>query len=144
MDMMRKYEALMRIIAISFFGSLAMWIGFAYSNDHCQGDAMLSAIIVFSICSAICMVPISYLAYRDSKNTEDEFVRKMRDDGRSFFKAFAIIGALCMGASIAIDSIDGGIWMFELGLWVEAIDIWIKGYISMVGFWYAPRGHKGL
>lgn len=105
---------------------------------------MLAAIVVFAVCSSVCMLPISYLAHRDAKSGVDEFVKKIRDDGKSFFKVFALLGLLCMGASIAADSLDGGIWLFEFGLWVEAIDVWIRGYISMIGFWYAPRGFKGI
>ena len=139
-----KFGALARVGCLSLAGSIAMWCGFAYVNNSWRGDARLAAMAVFAVCSALCMAPISYLAYRDSREGMDGFVRKMRDDGGAFFRVFALAGALCMGASIAIDALGGGIWLFELGLWVEALDAWAKGYISMVGFWYAPRGHRGL
>lgn len=141
---MFKSAAFRKVLAISLIGSIAMWAGFLWVNTSWNGDTMLAAIVVFAVLAALCMVPITALAYRDAKAGIDDFVKKLRDDGRGFFKIFAVMGLLCIGASIAVDSFDGGIWLFELGMWVEALDAWVRGYITMIGFWFAPRGYKGI
>ena len=61
-----------------------------------------------------------------------------------FFRVFAISGLLCMGASFRIDALGDEIWLFQLGMWIEAVSAWIRGYISLVGFWYTPRGYRGV
>lgn len=139
-----KSAAFRKVLTISLIGSIAMWAGFLWVNGSWNGDTMLAAIVVFVVLAPLCMVPITVLAYRDAKTGTDDFVKKLRDDGRDFFRIFAVMGFLCIGVSIAVDSFDGGIWLFELGMWVEALDAWVRGYITMIGFWFAPRGYKGI
>lgn len=136
--------AMRRVIAVALVGSIALRAGFIYVNLLWQGDRMLASIVVFAVCGGVSALPITRFAKEDAKADAGRFVNKLKSDGRYFFRVFAISGLLCMGASFRIDALGDEIWLFQLGMWIEAVSAWIRGYISLVGFWYTPRGYRGV
>lgn len=136
--------AMRRVIVVALAGSIALWAGFICVNLLWQGDRMLASIVVFAVCGGACVFPITRFAKEDAKTDAGGFANKLKSDGRYFFRVFSISGLLCMGASFGIDALGDEIWLFQLGMWIEALSVWIRGYISLVGFWYTPRGYRGV